>query len=413
MKDRHSAFCRHCAAPLTRDFIHLGNMPPSNAYLTEDSLAKPEITYPLQINVCSACRLVQTRDYAQADTLFTHDYAYFSSTSRSWLAHAENYVEMITQRLKLDSHSQVIEIACNDGYLLKNFVTKNIPCLGIEPTESTASAARNLNIPVMQAFFGEDMAAKLDKADLIIGNNVYAHVPDINDFTRGLREALKPQGVITLEFPHLMKLVEHNQFDTIYHEHYSYLSLHTVSLIMDAAGLSVFDVTELSTHGGSLRIFACHKGADHASSPAVAALCAEEQTRGMHQDSFYVSFQARAEKAKNDFLRFLLQAKHDGKSVAGYGAAAKANTLLNYAGIKPDLLPYICDFAPSKQGKYMPGSHIPILPPHCPDNINIKYPDYLVIFPWNISVEIMAQNTFLAEQGTRFVTAIPSLEVFA
>lgn len=409
MNEISKTFCRYCNALLTGDFINLGNMPPSNAYLTEDCLSKPEITYPLQIKICSTCRLVQTRDYAQANTFFTHDYAYFASTSRSWLHHAENYVEMISQRLKLNANSHVIEIACNDGYLLKNFITKNIPCLGIEPTESTASAARNLNIPVMQAFFGEDMAAKLDKADLIIGNNVYAHVPDINDFTRGLSKALKPQGVITLEFPHLMKLVEHNQFDTIYHEHYSYLSLNIVSRIMEAAGLRIFDVTELPTHGGSLRIFACHKGADHVSSLAVAALCAEEQTRRMNQDSFYASFQARAEKAKNDFLRFLLQAQNDGKSVAGYGAAAKANTLLNFAGIKPDLLPYICDFALSKQGKYMPGSHIPIL---SPDILQTNRPDYLVIFPWNISAEIMAQNTFLAEEGTRFVTAIPSLEVF-
>lgn len=400
--------CRHCGSPLVLDFLDLGHAPPSNAYLPVEGLRQPEITFPLQVKACQTCRLVQTEDFAQADALFTDDYAYFSSTSRSWLDHAARYVDMITARLGLGPDSHVIEVASNDGYLLKNFVAAGIPCLGVEPTESTAKAAEALGIPVLQTFFGAEMATRLDPADLILGNNVYAHVPDINDFTRGLKAALKPQGVVTLEFPHLMRLVEFNQFDTVYHEHFSYLSLMAVERIMTAAGLRVFDVEELPTHGGSLRIYACHAGANHPESVAVAALRAEEDARGMASDGFYTAFQAQAEQVKNDFLRFLLQAQAEGKSVAGYGAAAKGNTLMNFGGVKSDLVPFVCDAAPSKQGKLLPGSHLPIL---APDVLKDRRPDYLIIFPWNIAAEVMEQNRALAEAGTRFVTAVPELKI--
>lgn len=400
--------CRHCQTHLTLDFLDLGHAPPSNAYLSPDDLSRAETSFPLRLKACPACRLVQTEDFAAADALFAHDYAYFSSTSRSWLSHAAAYVGMITARLRLGSDSHVIEVASNDGYLLKNFVAAGIPCLGIEPTKGTAEAAQAIGVPVLQAFFGEEMAGDLAMADLILGNNVYAHVPDINDFTRGLCVALKPQGVVTLEFPHLMRLVEFNQFDTVYHEHFSYLSLLSVEAIMTAAGLRVFDVEELATHGGSLRIYACHADADHAVSQAVADLRQGEAARGMGTDAYYTAFQAKAERVKNDFLRFLLQAKADGKSVAAYGAAAKGNTLLNFAGVRPDLLPFVCDAAPSKIGKLLPGSHIPI---RAPDALEQERPDYLVIFPWNIGAEIRAQNAGLAERGTQFVTAVPELKI--
>ncbi len=400
--------CRHCQTPLSLDFLDLGHAPPSNAYLSPKDMRRAETTYPLRLKACPSCRLVQTEDFAAADALFDADYAYFSSTSRSWLDHAAAYVEMITARLGLGGDSHVIEVASNDGYLLKNFVAAGISCLGVEPTKGTAEAAQALGVPVLQSFFGEKTAVNLDQADLILGNNVYAHVPDINDFTRGLRVALKPQGVITLEFPHLMRLVEFNQFDTVYHEHFSYLSLLSVEAIMAAAGLRVFDVEELATHGGSLRIYACHDSAEHAEMPAVAALRDTEAARGMGQDAWYTAFQGKAEQVKNDFLRFLLQVRAEGKSIAAYGAAAKGNTLMNYAGVRPDLIPFVCDAAPSKIGKFMPGSHLPIL---APETLEQNRPDYLVIFPWNIAAEIRAQNAGLAAQGTRFVTAVPELRI--
>ncbi|WP_224815687.1 class I SAM-dependent methyltransferase [Hasllibacter sp. MH4015] len=400
--------CRHCATPLTIDFVDLGFAPPSNAYLSEDALSAPELTFPLRVKTCPACFLVQTEDFAAADALFSPDYAYFSSTSKGWVAHAADYVEMITARLGLNADSHVIEVASNDGYLLKNFVAAGIPCLGVEPTKSTADTAKCLGIPVLQEFFGEEMARDLPKSDLVLGNNVYAHVPDINDFTRGLREVLKPEGVITLEFPHLMRLVEHNQFDTIYHEHFSYLSLLAVDRIMDAAGCRLFDVEELPTHGGSLRIYACRAEARHTETDALRAVRAEELARGMGSPAFYTEFQARAERVKDDVLRFLLDAKAEGKSVAAYGAAAKGNTLMNFAGIGKDLITFVCDAAEAKQGQFMPGSHLPILPP---DVLTDRRPDYLVIFPWNIRDEVMAQNAHLAAKGTRFVTAVPALKI--
>ena len=400
--------CRHCQSPLTLDFLDLGHTPPSNAYLTEDQLLQPEITYPLRLRACPECRLVQTEDFAPVDELFTDDYAYFSSTSQSWLDHAAAYVEMITDRLNLGHDSHVIEVASNDGYLLKNFVAAGIPCLGIEPTRGTAEAAEALGVPVLQEFFGEELARGLPPADLILGNNVYAHVPDINDFSGGLAIALKPEGVVTLEFPHLMRLVEFSQFDTVYHEHFSYLSLLAVSRIMRDAGLRVFDVEELPTHGGSLRVYACRVEASYPEGAAVGAVLAEERRRGMDDDAFYTAFQERAEQVKNAFLAFLVEAWSKNKTVAAYGAAAKGNTLLNFAGVKPDLLNFVCDAAPAKQGKFMPGSHIPILPP---ETLEMNRPDYLVILPWNIGAEIRVQNMALARAGTKFVTAVPELKI--
>lgn len=404
--------CRHCGQPLNHVFLDLGFAPPSNAYLSADDLTKPEKYYPLKVRVCDACWLVQTEDYAQADELFSADYAYFSSTSTGWLAHAELYAHYITRKLALGPQSLVIEVASNDGYLLKNFVAMGIPCLGIEPTASTAEAAEKLGIPVLREFFGEALAERLRQegrqADLIAGNNVYAHVPDINDFTRGLKAALKPGGTITLEFPHLMRLIEQAQFDTIYHEHFSYLSLYTVSRIFEAAGLRVFDVVELPTHGGSLRVFGCHREDPRPTNDAVPTLLQREDQAGLRRINTYLGFQQHAEKVKDDLLGFLLECKRDGKRVAAYGAAAKGNTLLNFAGVGPDLLPLVCDAAKAKQGKLMPGSHIPICPPETLDQVE---PDYILVLPWNLSAEIRQQLAAHSTRGCRFVTAVPSLEI--
>ena len=404
--------CRHCDTPLTHTFLDLGFAPPSNAYLTADDLTRPEKYFPLKIKVCDQCWLVQTEDYAQADELFNADYAYFSSSSTSWLAHAASYAKKVICQFSLARHSLVIEVASNDGYLLKNFVTAGIPCLGIEPTASTADAAQMLGIPVLRKFFGEQVARQLvaggKQADLIVGNNVYAHVPDINDFTKGLKAALKPDGTITLEFPHLMRLIEHSQFDTVYHEHFSYLSLHTVVRIFKSAGLRVWDAEELPTHGGSLRIYGCHADDPRQTTSAVGALLTEEAQCGLQRLATYQALQAQADRVKDNLLVFLIEAKRAGKKVAAYGAAAKGNTLLNYAGVKPDLLPFVCDIAAAKQGKFMPGSHIPILPPTA---LDARRPDYLLILPWNIAAEVQQQNARLAEHGTRFVTAVPRLEI--
>lgn len=404
--------CRHCHAPLEQVFLDLGHAPPSNAYLDAAALRAPETTFPLRLFACGRCRLVQTEDYAGADALFSADYAYFSSTSRSWLAHAARYADMITARLGLDAASRVVEVASNDGYLLRNFLAAGIPCLGVEPTDSTASAAEALGIPVVRAFFGEELARQLVAdgmaADLVCGNNVYAHVPDINDFTCGLATLLKPEGVVTLEFPHLMRLVEFAQFDTVYHEHFSYLSLLTVERIFAGAGLRVFDVEELPTHGGSLRVYGCHEAASHVRSERVDAVLGEEVRRGMDTATFYEDFQGRADGIKNALLTFLLEQKRLGRSVAAYGAAAKGNTLLNYAGVRPDLLPFVCDAAAAKQDRFMPGSHIPIL---APGALDAARPDFVLILPWNIADEVREQLAGLAATGTRFVTAVPRLEV--
>lgn len=404
--------CRHCGNSLEHVFLDLGFAPPSNAYLVESDLYAPETWFPLKLHVCENCWLVQTEDYARADELFRYDYAYFSSTSTTWLEHARRYVETMRQRLALDKNSFVIEVASNDGYLLKNFVAAGIPCLGIEPTASTAAAAEALGIPVLREFFGEEKARELaaqgKQADLILGNNVYAHVPDINDFTAGLKAALKPGGTITLEFPHLLRLIQENQFDTVYHEHFSYLSLHTVQRIFQKAGLRVWDVEQLPTHGGSLRVFGCHAEDPRPETTAVATLIAAEEQGGLRNLDTYRQFQPRAEKIKNDLIAFLIEQKRVGKTVAAYGAAAKGNTLLNFAGIRPDLLPYVCDAAPSKQGKHMPGSHIPILQPNI---LREHKPDFVIILPWNIAQEVQQQNADIREWGGKFVVTIPSLKI--
>ena len=404
--------CRHCATPMEQTFLDLGFAPPSNAYLSLEDLSKPEKYYPLTVKVCTHCWLVQTEDYPQVDELFNAEYAYFSSTSSGWLAHAASYAQAVIQRLRLNQTCHVIEVASNDGYLLKNFVAAGIPCMGIEPTAGTAAAAEKLGIPVLREFFGEalgqHLAARHQQADLIAANNVYAHVPDINDFTRGLKAALKPNGTITLEFPHLMRLIEHTQFDTIYHEHFSYLSVYTVARIFKMAGLRIWDVEQLPTHGGSLRIYGCHAEDRRSSTLAVDALLAEEAGCGLQILATYQDFQARADKVKDDLLSFLIEQKRADKRVAAYGAAAKGNTLLNYAGVKPDLLPFVCDAALAKQGRYMPGSHIPIFPPNA---LADSAPDYILILPWNIAAEVKEQNAVLAAQGTQFVTAVPTLTI--
>ena len=404
--------CRHCDSTLEHTFLDLGFAPPSNAYLTFEDLAKPEKYYPLKIKVCAQCWLVQTEDYTQADELFSSDYAYFSSTSSGWLIHAASYAEQIIRKLNLTKDSLVIEVASNDGYLLKNFVAAGIPCLGIEPTASTAATAEKLGIPVMREFFGEQIGKQLatsgKQADLIAGNNVYAHVPDINDFTRGLKVALKPGGTITLEFPHLMRLIEHTQFDTVYHEHFSYLSLYTVDRIFKAAGLRVWDIEELPTHGGSLRVYGCHQDDPRLTQAEVSDMLQKEIQHGLQDLNAYLSFQSCADKIKDDLLSFLIEQKRVGKKVVAYGAAAKGNTLLNYAGVKPDLIGFVCDAAKAKQGKFMPGSHIPILHPN--EMFNRQF-DYILILPWNIAAETVKQNEELKKKDVRFVIAIPELTV--
>ena len=404
--------CRHCYAALEHEFLDLGFAPPSNAYLTETDLNSPELHFPLKLLVCEKCWLVQTEDYTKADELFNNDYAYFSSVSQGWLDHALAYFRLVWERFSLNSNSYVVEIASNDGYLLKNFVAEGIPCLGIEPTASTASAAEELGVPVLREFFGSDLAQKLVEekkyADLIIGNNVYAHVPDINDFTKGLKKLLKSDGVITLEFPHLMKLIEHAQFDTTYHEHFSYLSLTTVSRIFSNEGLRIWDTEELNTHGGSLRVYGCHENSKRVNTAKVNQILNQELKSGLLDITTYKEFQAHAEKVKNALTSFLIDQKNAGSSVAAYGAAAKGNTILNYAGIKTDLLPYVCDSAPSKQGKYMPGSHIPILSPKV---LRERKPEYIIILPWNIAEEVMDEYSYAKEWGAKFVTAVPELRI--
>lgn len=404
--------CRHCLQPLTQSFLNLGFSPPSNAYLSFKDLSRPELYFPLRVKVCGECWLVQTEDYADAKDLFANDYAYFSSTSTGWLRHAKQFVDAMAKKLALDESSFVVEIASNDGYLLKNFVAMGVPCLGIEPTSSTASVAKQLGIHVLEKFFSRSLADQLAGqgilADLVIGNNVYAHVPDINDFTQGLAAILKPSGTVVLEFPHLLRLIQGVQFDTVYHEHFSYFSLYTVTRIFESAGLRVLDVEELNTHGGSLRVFGCHKTDSRVTTPAVQALLKCEEAYGLRNIEVYSSFQARADKVKNDLLTFLLEKKREGSKVVAYGAAAKGNTLLNYAGVKSDLLPLVVDAAPSKQGKYLPGSHIPIGEPG--DLVNCRA-EFVLILPWNIADEVLFQNAELCASGVRFVVAIPELRV--
>lgn len=397
--------CRHCNSQLKHTFVDLGFAPPSNAYLTKDDLNKAEKYYPLKVKVCDECWLVQTVDFADAKELFHPEYAYLSSTSSTWLDHAKQFSKKIITNLGLDSSSQVIEIASNDGYLLKNFKNAKIPCLGIEPTERTAQVAESIGINVIKEFFGESLGKKLasenKQADLIIGNNVYAHIPDINDFTRGLKELLKPNGTVTLEFPYLLELIKKNQFDTIYHEHFSYLSLFTVKHIFSTVGLRIWNVEELSTHGGSIRIYGCHIEDPRKSHFSVKTLLEKEISYGLQRLSTYSQLQLRSNKKKNQLLKFLIEQKFNGKKVVGYGAAAKGNTLLNYAGVKPDILPVVFDSAKSKQGKFLPGSHIPILPPEKLVEFN---PDIVLILPWNLNDEIMNQYKSKQNLGIKFTT---------
>lgn len=404
--------CRHCTAPLQAPFLDLGSAPPSNAYLAADRLDAPETWFPLRLLVCHACWLVQTVDFTSRDALFTADYAYFSSFSQSWLEHSRRYVTEMTARLGLDASSCVVEVAANDGYLLQYVRDAGIPTYGIEPTASTAAAARARGIEIVEAFFGvtlgEKLAAEGRDADLIIANNVLAHVPDINDFVGGFARLLKPTGVATFEFPHLLEMVSRNQFDTAYHEHYSYLSLTAVERIFAANALSVFDVQQLPTHGGSLRVFSQPAGGPHAVTSAVTTLLQAEQTAGVTTPAFYATFQRSAETVKDDLLLFLLDARRDGLKVGAYGAAAKGNTLLNFAGIRPDLLPYVVDLNPAKAGSYMPGSRIPIV---TQDRLRADRPDRILILPWNLRDEVVTQLAYARDWDARFVVAVPSLQL--
>ncbi len=405
--------CRHCHSELTLSLIDLVTAPPSNAYLTQQMLHAPEKYFPLRVLVCKECWLVQTEDYAGAVELFSSDYAYFSSFSTTWLKHAERYVEEMVGRFGLNSGSQIVEVAANDGYLLQYAKMRGISCLGIEPTTSTANAARAKGIEIVEDFFGvrlgDQLAAQGKQADLTVANNVLGHVPDINDFVGGFAAILKPSGVSTFEFPHVLRLISENQFDTIYHEHYSYLSLTAVKRIFEHNGLTIFDVEELSTHGGSLRVFA--QRADTGGrvvSKNVIEMLARENAAGMTTAEFYAGFQNKANKVKNDFLAFLIEAGREGRQVVGYGAAAKGNTLMNYAGVRPDQLSYVMDLNPSKQGKFLPGCRIPIV---SEELLRQTRPHYVVILPWNLRSEVMGQLAYIREWGGQFVTAVPSLKI--
>lgn len=405
--------CRHCGHALTLPLVDLGSAPPSNAYLEAAALASPEAWYPLRVMVCQHCWLAQTEDFARADALFDANYAYFSSFSSSWLAHARHYVTTMRERFALDGHSLVVEVAANDGYLLQYVQADAVPCYGIEPTASTAAAAREKGLEIIEEFFGVALATRLAasgrQADLIAANNVLAHVPDINDFVAGFAVLLKPHGVATFEFPHLLSLLRDCQFDTIYHEHFSYLSLHALQSVFAAAGLQVFDVETLPTHGGSLRVYVqrCAGGVQQLQ-PAVAAALQQELAAGLCTAATYQDFQRRADKVKNDFLQFLLQARQQGRTVMAYGAAAKGNTLLNYAGVRPDLLAAVVDRNPAKQGKYLPGSRIAVLPESA---LLQQRPDYVLLLPWNLKTELMAQLAYIRDWGGQFVVAVPELEL--
>jgi len=405
--------CRHCGAALTLPFVNLGCPPPSNAYLTADKLKAPEKRFPLRVLVCEQCWLVQTEDFARASELFDAQYAYFSGYSSTWLAHCERYVALMTTALGLGAASHVVEVATNDGHLLQYVKARNIPCTGIEPTASTAAAARAKGIAVVEQFFGVHLARQLvaqgKAADLIAANNVLAHVPDVNDFVAGFAVLLKPDGVTTFEFPHLVRLIADNQFDTIYHEHFSYLSLTAANQILSANGLSIIDVEEHPTHGGSLRIFAQRKDTGkRARTACVDKLLEREFSLGIKTPAYYTGFQTSSDRVRDDFRRFLLDAKRQGKHVAAYGAAAKGNTLMNYARVRADLIEFVADRNPAKQGRFMPGSHVPI---EAERRLVELKPDYVVILPWNLKDEIAQQLAYIRAWGGRLVTAVPALEV--
>jgi SAM-dependent methyltransferase len=406
--------CRHCGTEVSLTMIDLGSTPPSNAYLTKDTLHSPEKWFPLRVLVCEKCWLAQTEDFFQADELFDADYAYFSGFSNTWLAHCERYVDDMVKRFGIDANSHVVEIAANDGYLLQFVKGRNIPCTGVEPTAGTAAAARAKGIPIVEDFFGVNLASRMVEkemqADLTVANNVLAHVPDINDFVSGFPILLKPDGVATFEFTHLLRIIEENLFDTIYHEHFSYLSLTAITRIFEQNGLMVFDVEELPTQGGSLRVYAQRsKDGKNKITKNVLDLLQGESRCGITTTAYYAGFQEKADRVKDDFITFLIEAKRAGKRTAGYGAAAKGNTLLNYAGVKPDLLAYVAERNPAKHGKFMPGSRIPIV---TEDRIKAERPDFIVIMPWNIKAEVMTQLAYMRQWGGRFVTAVPELFIY-
>jgi SAM-dependent methyltransferase len=404
--------CRHCLQELCHTLIDLGTAPPSNAYLSRDELACAEQRFPLRVLVCKHCWLVQTEDFAEAARLFSPDYAYLSSYSTLWLRHSEQFVRSAIQRFRLESNSMVVEIAANDGYLLQYVVAQAIPCYGIEPTALAAAAARARGIEIIESFFGtalgHSLASAGRSADLIIANNVLAHVPDINDFVAGIAALLKPQGIASFEFPHLVRLVEQHQFDTIYHEHFSYLSLHAVDAVFRDTGLEIFDVEELPTHGGSLRVYAqrADTGVGKRSS-APGTLLQRERDAGVCSLAYYSGLQRIAEHTRAALRAYLVEARRNGLRVAAYGAAAKGNTLLNFAGIDSALLPYVVDRNPQKQGRFLPGSHIPIVPE---SHLVADRPDLVLILPWNLRQEIIGQLSYIRDWGARFLVAIPNLE---
>ena len=405
--------CRFCKAPLEHVFIDLNNSPASNSFLTKEQLNEPEVFYPLKVYTCTNCFLVQVDEYKKSDAIFNKEYAYFSSYSTDWLAHSKAYVEKMIQRFGFNSNSLVVEIASNDGYLLQYFKEKNIPVLGIEPTANTAKVAIDKGIETVIDFFGMRLAKALSsknkKADLLLGNNVLAHVPDIVDFVGGMKILLKEDGIITMEFPHLVQLINNNQFDTIYHEHFSYLSFYTVKQIFEAAGLKFFDVEELPTHGGSLRIYATHS--ENGKQPIfqnVQSLLEKEFNTGINKIEYYSGFTKKAFKAKIQLLGFLIDQKMQNKKVVAYGAAAKGNTLLNYCGVKNDLIDFVVDANPHKQNKFLPASHIPVV---SKDEIKKTKPEFVIILPWNLKSEITSQLSYIREWGGKFVIPIPEIEI--
>lgn len=404
--------CRFCKTELTNVFIDLVNSPASNSFLTAQQLNEPETFYPLKVFTCHKCFLVQVDEYKKSDNIFNNEYVYFSSYSKSWLKHAKDYTDKMSERFGLNKNSRVVELASNDGYLLQYFLEKQVPVLGIEPTANTAEVAVSKGIETVVDFFGvrlaKELATKNMHADLLLGNNVLAHVPDILDFVGGMKILLKKDGVITMEFPHLMQLVDNNQFDTIYHEHFSYLSFSTVKLIFESQGLELFDVEEIPTHGGSLRIYAKHK--EDGSKPVtanVSTLLEKEKEKGMLGLEYYQHFSEKALKVKIDLLTFLSQQKQHGKKIAAYGAAAKGNTLLNYCGVKNDMIDYVVDANPHKQNKFLPASHIPVVNE---DFLKSDKPDYVIILPWNLREEITAQLSYIKSWGGKFVIPIPVFE---
>ncbi|MBA2745459.1 MAG: methyltransferase domain-containing protein [Flavisolibacter sp.] len=406
--------CRFCNEELKHVFIDLFNSPASNSFLKKEELNEPENFFPLKVFTCHSCFLVQVDEYKKSDAIFSSDYVYFSSYSTSWLKHAKAYTEKMIKRFGYNESSKVVEIASNDGYLLQYFKETGVPVLGIEPTSNTAEIAKGKGIETIVDFFGvrlaKELVAKGIKADLLLGNNVLAHVPDIMDFVGGMKIMLKEGGVITMEFPHLMQLIDNNQFDTIYHEHFSYLSFYTVKKIFNSHQLELFDVEEISTHGGSLRIYACHTGdASKSIAAEVHRLEEKEHKKGVGTIQYYEGFQPKALKVKLDLLSFLLNAKKEGKRVAAYGAAAKGNTLLNYCGVKSDLIEFVVDANPHKQDKFLPASHIPVVNE---DYLNLHQPDYVIILPWNLKQEIIEQLSYVKDWGCRFVVPIPALEIF-